>query len=159
MLTSQVERGASDKDVKRAYRQLSLQYHPDKNPDPAAAKYFAESISKAYKALTGKPLLPRRCYCWPINPLHRSPPDPCCNHVAVRNCSEPLPMTDKAWTKSMPGFSAWRYPWSACRATFSGCDLACLDASRVKQAPCLSVLVSLHDSCNNVHTALADETF
>lgn len=48
-----MERGASDKDVKRAYRQLSLQYHPDKNPDPAAAKYFAESISKAYKALTG----------------------------------------------------------------------------------------------------------
>ena len=50
----QIERGATDKDVKRAYRQLSLQYHPDKNPDPAASKYFAESISKAYKALTGQ---------------------------------------------------------------------------------------------------------
>ncbi|KAK9839330.1 hypothetical protein WJX81_008661 [Elliptochloris bilobata] len=48
----QVERGASDKDVRRAYRQLSLTYHPDKNPDPAAHKYFAESITKAYKALT-----------------------------------------------------------------------------------------------------------
>jgi translocation protein SEC63 len=28
------------------------QYHPDKNPDPAAATYFAEYITKAYKALT-----------------------------------------------------------------------------------------------------------
>ena len=53
-LTSQVERGASDKDVKKAYRQLSLQYHPDKNPDPEAGRYFAESITKAYKALTGQ---------------------------------------------------------------------------------------------------------
>ena len=30
----------------------SLQYHPDKNPDPAATVYFAEHIAKAYKALT-----------------------------------------------------------------------------------------------------------
>ena len=28
------------------------QYHPDKNPDPAATTYFAEHIAKAYKALT-----------------------------------------------------------------------------------------------------------
>ena len=39
--------------MKKAYRQLSLIYHPDKNPDPAAATYFAEFITKAYKALTG----------------------------------------------------------------------------------------------------------
>ena len=45
-------RGASPADARRAYRALSLQYHPDKNPDPAAAAYFAESITKAYKALT-----------------------------------------------------------------------------------------------------------
>lgn len=48
----EIQPGASDRDVKRAYRKLSLLFHPDKNPDPAAAKYFAESITKAYKALS-----------------------------------------------------------------------------------------------------------
>lgn len=48
----QIERSATDKEIKKAYRQLSLRFHPDKNPDPAAAKYFAESITKAYQALT-----------------------------------------------------------------------------------------------------------
>lgn len=33
-------------------RKLSLQYHPDKNPDPEASKYFASYITKAYQALT-----------------------------------------------------------------------------------------------------------
>jgi translocation protein SEC63 len=61
ILMLQVERGATEKDIKRAYRQLSKQYHPDKNPDPAAAVYFAESISKAYKALTGQPDRPESC--------------------------------------------------------------------------------------------------
>lgn len=49
----QIDRGATDKEIRKAYRQLSLQYHPDKNPDPKAAVYFAEKITKAYQALTG----------------------------------------------------------------------------------------------------------
>ncbi|KAL2547293.1 Molecular chaperone (DnaJ superfamily) [Forsythia ovata] len=47
-----LESGALDSDIKKAYSRLSILYHPDKNPDPAAHKYFVESISKAYQAVT-----------------------------------------------------------------------------------------------------------
>lgn len=47
-----LEPGASESDIKKSYRRLSIQYHPDKNPDPEAHTYFVESISKAYQALT-----------------------------------------------------------------------------------------------------------
>ncbi|KAF3792094.1 DnaJ protein [Nymphaea thermarum] len=44
--------GSTDSEIKKAYRKLSILYHPDKNPDPEAHKYFVEYISKAYQALT-----------------------------------------------------------------------------------------------------------
>ncbi|XP_043724654.1 dnaJ protein ERDJ2-like [Telopea speciosissima] len=47
-----LESGASESEIKKAYRRLSIQYHPDKNPDPEAHTYFVEFISKAYQALT-----------------------------------------------------------------------------------------------------------
>ncbi|CAN6564865.1 unnamed protein product [Malus baccata var. baccata] len=47
-----LEPGASDSEIKKAYRRLSILYHPDKNPDPEAHNYFVEFISKAYQALT-----------------------------------------------------------------------------------------------------------
>ncbi|CAH9074583.1 unnamed protein product [Cuscuta europaea] len=47
-----LEAGASESEIKKAYRRLSIQYHPDKNPDPEAHTYFVEYISKAYQALT-----------------------------------------------------------------------------------------------------------
>ena len=32
-----VDRGASDQDVKKAYRRIAMKYHPDRNPDDADA--------------------------------------------------------------------------------------------------------------------------
>lgn len=43
-----VKRGASDKEIKAAYRKLSLQYHPDKNPE--TKDKFIE-ISEAYEQI------------------------------------------------------------------------------------------------------------
>lgn len=46
-----VSRGASQKEIKSAYRRLSVRHHPDKNPDdPEAAERFRE-ICRAYKTL------------------------------------------------------------------------------------------------------------
>jgi DnaJ-related protein SCJ1 len=46
-----VSKSASQADIKRAYRKLSLKYHPDKNPSPDAAAKFAE-IAQAYDVLS-----------------------------------------------------------------------------------------------------------
>jgi translocation protein SEC63 len=35
---------ASDAEIKKAYRRLSIQYHPDKNPDPGAHFNFCLSV-------------------------------------------------------------------------------------------------------------------
>jgi curved DNA-binding protein len=46
-----VERAASEKELKRAYRKLAVQFHPDKNPgDPRAEERFKE-INEAYEVL------------------------------------------------------------------------------------------------------------
>jgi len=46
-----VKRNAKSGDIKRAYRKLSLKYHPDKNSSPDAADKFAE-IGTAYEVLS-----------------------------------------------------------------------------------------------------------
>ncbi|GMF28676.1 unnamed protein product [Phytophthora lilii] len=43
-----LSRDASAEEVKKAYRKLALQFHPDKNPDPAATAKF-QQLSAAYK--------------------------------------------------------------------------------------------------------------
>ncbi len=48
-----VGRSSSEADIKRAYRKLSLKYHPDKNPSPDAAEKFAE-LGTAYEILSDK---------------------------------------------------------------------------------------------------------
>lgn len=48
----EVSASATAQEIKKAYRKLSLIYHPDKNPDdPLAASRFIQ-ITKAYQALT-----------------------------------------------------------------------------------------------------------
>src|SRR5256885_3567815 len=46
-----VEPGASEDDIKRAYRQLARELHPDVNADPEAEQRFKE-ITAAYDTLS-----------------------------------------------------------------------------------------------------------
>src|SRR3989442_9608508 len=50
-VTLGVERTASDAEIKKAYRRLAQQWHPDVSPDPEAALRFKE-ISEAYQVLS-----------------------------------------------------------------------------------------------------------
>ena len=46
-----VSRTASADDLKKAYRKLAMQYHPDRNPGDAAAELKFKEISEAYDVL------------------------------------------------------------------------------------------------------------
>ncbi len=46
-----VPRGANDDEIKRAYRKLALQYHPDRNSEPDAPERFKEA-TEAYQILS-----------------------------------------------------------------------------------------------------------
>ena len=50
-----VSRNASSKEIKKAYRQKSLEFHPDKNKEEGAAEKFAE-IARAYEVLSDEEL-------------------------------------------------------------------------------------------------------
>lgn len=46
-----VSPGASDEDIKKAYRRLAKQYHPDRNPGDAAAAQKMQEINAAYEQI------------------------------------------------------------------------------------------------------------
>ena len=47
-----VNRSASEDDLKKAYRKLALQYHPDRNPDDKQAEEKFKEVSEAYSVLS-----------------------------------------------------------------------------------------------------------
>ena len=47
-----VDKGASDKDIKRAYRRMARKYHPDVNPDDKQAEEHFKGINEAYQVLS-----------------------------------------------------------------------------------------------------------
>jgi molecular chaperone DnaJ len=46
-----VERGASAEDLKKAYRKLAMQHHPDRNPDDPRAEAKFKELNEAYDVL------------------------------------------------------------------------------------------------------------
>src|SRR3954451_3700942 len=47
-----VERGASQADLKKAYRRLAQQFHPDKNPDDKSSEEKFKEAANAYQVLS-----------------------------------------------------------------------------------------------------------
>src|ERR687898_2420253 len=47
-----VDKKASDEEIKKAYRRLARQYHPDRNPGDEAAEEHLKDVQEAYSVLS-----------------------------------------------------------------------------------------------------------
>ena len=47
-----INKGASEGDIKKAYRRLAKEYHPDRNPDNPTAEAKFKEVSEAYEVLS-----------------------------------------------------------------------------------------------------------
>lgn len=54
-----LRKGASEEDIRKAYRRLALLYHPDRNKETGAEETFKE-INEAYAILIGKERAPEQ---------------------------------------------------------------------------------------------------
>lgn len=91
-----LQHDATDQEIKKAYRRLSLQFHPDKNPSPDAAEYFAQFITKVCErgvergsGTRAGPALPHTAAGGAATPRQRSaegtPPPPRCRRRTKRS--------------------------------------------------------------------------
>lgn len=72
-----VARDASDEEIKKAYRKLAFQYHPDRNPANQEAEAKIREINAAYEVI-GDPES-RKTYerlCFGVYEAREEPPDP-----------------------------------------------------------------------------------
>ena len=46
-----VDKGASEDEIKKAYRKLALKHHPDRNPDDKVAEDTFKECAEAYEVL------------------------------------------------------------------------------------------------------------
>ena len=47
-----VERNASEEEIKKSYRKLAMQFHPDRNPGNGEAEEMFKEASEAYEVLS-----------------------------------------------------------------------------------------------------------
>ncbi|MBT3201352.1 MAG: J domain-containing protein [Phycisphaerales bacterium] len=99
-----VDRSAAPEEIKRAYRRLVKQFHPDTNPHPDAARKFTE-IDRAHDTLIDPALRRRYDHQNPPQPAAPKPPKP-----AAPKGPQSAPPIDRPPRGISPGEYARNWP-------------------------------------------------